>query len=664
MLTARDTVGDRVVGLDSGADDYLVKPFAYDELAARLRALARRAEGAARRAEPRLVAGPIALDEATRSVTIHDRPVDLSPREFSLLESLLRHPGQALSRDQLLDQAWPFGVAVTPNAVDAYVHYLRTKLGTRGRPDRDRARRRVPSERCLTERASPRSGDPADERALAADGRLIRGVRWRLVLWSGLTTLVVLAVLGVALYVSAARTLETNGITQLDEPDRADRRPAREPAPPAGGPGLRLHLRRQLVRDVRRRRRRERQQRRPRAGRPAARPAGRGCPRRRGRARPRRPPIDVQTVDADGRLTLVPIRVVTERAVSPDRRTVYIQVDPGPDRRAADARRDPDRAPVGGLLVVLVAFGFGTFYASRALVPIRESLVQQRAALRRQREFAADASHELRTPLTVIRSSVEHLRRNRPGDGRGDVAEALDDIDAEVGNLTALVEDLLLLARSDSGAIALTRLPVDLGDVAADGAGALVKAAARPRRPPRRSTRSRRSSTATRPGSASSIVILVDNAIRHSPRGGNVRVRVRGDRREATLEVDDDGPGIRPEDMPHVFERFWRAPGAAAGGTGLGLAIAKSIVDLHDGRIVVTNRPEGGARFIVRLPVAGGPPVAQTQAGSILATDQRLLTRVLRTTSDAPARIRSRSASRTTRRPDGRHHRLAYWSTE
>jgi DNA-binding response OmpR family regulator len=132
MLTARDTITDRVVGLDSGADDYLVKPFAYDELAARLRALARRAEGAARRPEPRLVAGPIALDEATRSVTIHDAPIDLSPREFSLLESLLRHPGQALSRDQLLDQAWPFGVAVTPNAVDAYVHYLRTKLGREG----------------------------------------------------------------------------------------------------------------------------------------------------------------------------------------------------------------------------------------------------------------------------------------------------------------------------------------------------------------------------------------------------------------------------------------------------------------------------------------------------------------------------------------------------
>jgi DNA-binding response OmpR family regulator len=133
MLTARDTVNDRVAGLDAGADDYLVKPFAYEELAARLRALARRTVPGSRRPEPILAAGPIALDERSRRVTVEGRSVDLSPREFSLLECFLRHPGQSLSRDQLLDQAWPFSVAVTPNAVDAYVHYLRTKLGDAGR---------------------------------------------------------------------------------------------------------------------------------------------------------------------------------------------------------------------------------------------------------------------------------------------------------------------------------------------------------------------------------------------------------------------------------------------------------------------------------------------------------------------------------------------------
>jgi len=132
VLTARDTVNDRVAGLDAGADDYVVKPFAYQEVAARLRALTRRAEPGPRRAEPKLVSGPIVLDEAARRVTVDGRPVDLSPREFSLLEALLRHAGQVLTRDQLLDHAWPFSVAVTPNAVDAYVHYLRTKLGDAG----------------------------------------------------------------------------------------------------------------------------------------------------------------------------------------------------------------------------------------------------------------------------------------------------------------------------------------------------------------------------------------------------------------------------------------------------------------------------------------------------------------------------------------------------
>ena len=114
MLTARDTVNDRVTGLDAGADDYLVKPFAYEELAARLRALARRTETGPRRPDPVIAVGPIKLDEKTRRVTVEGRAVELSPREFSLLECLLRHPGQILSRDQLLDQAWPFSVAVTP----------------------------------------------------------------------------------------------------------------------------------------------------------------------------------------------------------------------------------------------------------------------------------------------------------------------------------------------------------------------------------------------------------------------------------------------------------------------------------------------------------------------------------------------------------------------
>ena len=97
-------------------------------------------------------------------------------------------------------------------------------------------------------------------------------------------------------------------------------------------------------------------------------------------------------------------------------------------------------------------------------------------------------------------------------------------------------------------------------------------------------------------------MILVDNAIRHSPKGGEVRVAVRLDGSSAQLDVEDDGRGVNPDDMPHVFERFWRASGAPTGGTGLGLAIAKWIVDRHQGTIAVRNREGGGAAFRVRLP--------------------------------------------------------------
>jgi two-component system, OmpR family, response regulator len=127
MLTARDAIEDRVAGLDSGADDYLVKPFAFAELLARLRALTRRGEP---ERPVVLQVGDLCLDPATREVLRGSKPVQLSAKEFALLETFMRRPGQVLSRLQLLEHAWDFAYENRSNVIDVYVGRLRRKLGS------------------------------------------------------------------------------------------------------------------------------------------------------------------------------------------------------------------------------------------------------------------------------------------------------------------------------------------------------------------------------------------------------------------------------------------------------------------------------------------------------------------------------------------------------
>ncbi|MEZ0240553.1 MAG: sensor histidine kinase [Chloroflexota bacterium] len=468
----------------------------------------------------------------------------------------------------------------------------------------------------MPDAADPGAPDRAEVEAAEVDAGLVRSVRRRLVLWSGGTTLLVLLVLAVALYVSVASTLERSGMAVLD--DRAGElvaavrgdHPTPDDGPPTdfffGGGGTfaiviapdgtaigprQFELPSGLPdRDA------------------AAVAVASGRDVRLRTVTFRGPPGDPSVA--------VPVRQLT---VSSDSAQGTFQVQVLQDRTAEARTLESLLAVllVGGLVVVLVAFGFGTIYARRALVPIRNSLTAQRSALRRQRDFAADASHELRTPLTVIRSSVDHLRRNskQPVEKVGD---ALADIDAEVAHLTSMVEDLLLLARSDSGAITLEHLPVELDDVASEAVAAMAATA---------QARNVRLVVDPEPAPAVGdparlrqlVMILVDNAIRHSPTGSEVRIVVRaaagapGVAEPAmTLAVEDQGPGVRDEDAPHIFERFWRAPGAPDGGTGLGLAIARWIAEGHGGRITATSKPEGGARFEVRIPGRPDQPATAT----------------------------------------------------
>lgn len=126
VITARDAVADRIKGLDSGADDYLVKPFDLDELSARMRAVLRRHAG---RAAPLLIVGDLCLNPATHELTQNGQPVNLAAREFALLQALLERPGTPLSRADLEERLYGWGEEIGSNAVEVYIHSLRRKLG-------------------------------------------------------------------------------------------------------------------------------------------------------------------------------------------------------------------------------------------------------------------------------------------------------------------------------------------------------------------------------------------------------------------------------------------------------------------------------------------------------------------------------------------------------
>jgi two-component system OmpR family response regulator len=132
MLTARTDVSDRIAGLDCGADDYLGKPFAFGELAARLRALLRRGET---ERPTELRNGELVLDPASHEVRWAGERVALSPREFALLDYFMRRPGDVLRRSEILDHVWDYAYDGTSNVVDVYVRYLRTRLSAAGAPE-------------------------------------------------------------------------------------------------------------------------------------------------------------------------------------------------------------------------------------------------------------------------------------------------------------------------------------------------------------------------------------------------------------------------------------------------------------------------------------------------------------------------------------------------
>ncbi len=218
-------------------------------------------------------------------------------------------------------------------------------------------------------------------------------------------------------------------------------------------------------------------------------------------------------------------------------------------------------------------------------------------------QFSADAAHELRTPLTILKGEIEVALRSSPAapEYQRVLASCLEEVD----RLSALVEDLLFLARSEGGSVRVTQAPVNLAEVVAEVAPALqaladsatVTLAITP------------SGAAWVRGNTSMLFRVIfnlgENAIKYTPAGGRVAVALHQSGNEVELQVCDTGPGIPAEDLPYIFDRFYRADRARGrGGVGLGLALVRSIVVLHGGTIAAESTPEAGTCMRVVLPLS------------------------------------------------------------
>jgi signal transduction histidine kinase len=236
---------------------------------------------------------------------------------------------------------------------------------------------------------------------------------------------------------------------------------------------------------------------------------------------------------------------------------------------------------------------------NQMLRQLEDAYQRLQSALVAQRRFVADASHELRSPLTTIRGNVGLLLK-RTDITSDDRVAALNDIAGESERMSRMVQDLLTLARADAG-YHLEKSPVDLEPIIQD-----VSRQAQTLQPFRRVELQDGVPTMVQ-GNADALKqllwILVDNALKHTPEGGRIRMRLGSAGMTAELAVADDGPGIPAEDIERIFERFYQADAARSGeGTGLGLAIARWIAEEHGGRVFAGNNPGGGAIFTVQLP--------------------------------------------------------------
>jgi len=268
------------------------------------------------------------------------------------------------------------------------------------------------------------------------------------------------------------------------------------------------------------------------------------------------------------------------------------------DARSITAQNISHRLPVPGTRGEL----------QRLAETLNEMMERLESAFRRITQFTADASHELRAPVALIRATAEVALLEQRRDGES-YRSALTDILIESERTTKLIENLLTLARADAGSSRITLLQIDLseplqeacrqGSVLAEGKNIHF-------------SKFIPASEAPTVGDAEALrrlfLTLIDNAVKYTPADGSVEVALLAHPTGTVVRIRDSGIGIAPEDLDHIFERFYRADRARhrdSGGTGLGLSIARWIAEVHSAQIFVESKPSHGSTFLVRFPSRG-----------------------------------------------------------
>jgi heavy metal sensor kinase len=570
ILTARDAIEDRVEGLDKGADDYLVKPFAFPELLARVPALLRRGRP---EPVPQLKFLDLELDLGARRARRHGQLLDLTAREFELLEYLLRYKEQVVSREMLARHVWKETARATPldnvvlgGLLALYAAVASVFLFLSLREDFDRnllqdvetvegMLEKGPNGHVSLHASHPDTGEPRI-------GHFIE-------VWSPK---------GKLLYRSPALQNQTLG--GPPGPDEGVDEPSPVAARLEHGSRIRLASSIYSIEDQ---------------------------------------PVILRVAYSEERLwhelgefagVLLlgfPIAVLlagfggyalARKALSP------IDAMATQAKRISAERLD-ERLPVENPEDELSKLG----------TVFNDMLGRLQAGFDQLRRFTADASHELRTPLTAMRSVGEVALQDQrsPAEYRDVIGSMLEEVD----RLTRLSESLLSLSRADAGYVHLRREEISLFRLAKEAISSLEVLAEEKHQRIYLQGNETLLVSADRLILRQAIVNLLDNAIKYSPTESRILVFVQnGGNGRVFLDVVDTGPGIPKEHQPYVFDRFYRVDKARTrewGGAGLGLSIAHWAIGAHNGEMTLESKEGHGSTFRVSLPTIPHSPTSPSE---------------------------------------------------